>query len=63
MLEALLSSMTGRAGGIETLLGKGDSGIGGKVYQVKITAFDGSLLFDKNNESIIWLQLIGEMIH
>ena len=30
-----------------------DSGIGGKVYQVKITAFDGSLLFDKNNEYML----------
>ena len=30
-----------------------ESGIGGKVYQVKITAFDGSLLFDKNNEYML----------
>ena len=30
-----------------------DSGIGGKVYHVKITAFDGSLLFDKNNEYML----------
>ena len=28
-------------------------GIGGKVYPVKITAFDGSLLFDKNNEYML----------
>ena len=30
-----------------------DSGIGGKVYHVKITAFDGSLLFDRNNEYML----------
>ena len=27
-----------------------DSGIGGKVYRVKITAFDGALLFDRKSE-------------
>ena len=30
-----------------------ESGIGGKVYHVKIAAFDGSLLFDKNNEYML----------
>ena len=30
-----------------------ESGNGGKVYHVKITAFDGSLLFDKNNEYLM----------
>ena len=30
-----------------------DSAIGGKVYHVKITAFDGSLLFDRNNEYML----------
>ena len=30
-----------------------DSGIVGKVYHVKITAFDGSLLFDRNNEYML----------
>jgi len=30
-----------------------DSGISGKVYRVKITAFDGSLLFDKKNEYML----------
>ena len=30
-----------------------NSGISGKVYQVKITAFDGSLLFDKKNEYML----------
>ena len=30
-----------------------DSGIGGKVYHVKITAFDGSLLFDRKGEYML----------
>ena len=30
-----------------------DSGIGGKVYRVKIAAFDGALLFDRNNEYML----------
>ena len=30
-----------------------DSGIGGKVYRVKITAFDGSLLFDRKGEYLL----------
>ena len=30
-----------------------DSGIGGKVYRVKITAFDGAILFDQNNEYML----------
>ena len=30
-----------------------DSGIGGKVYRAKITAFDGALLFDKNGEYML----------
>lgn len=30
-----------------------DSNIGGKVYHVKITALDGSLLFDRNNEYML----------
>ena len=30
-----------------------DSAIGGKAYHVKITAFDGSLLFDRNNEYML----------
>ena len=30
-----------------------DSAIGGKVYHVKITAFDGSLLFDRRSEYML----------
>ena len=30
-----------------------DSGIGGKVYRAKITAFDGALLFDKKGEYML----------
>ena len=30
-----------------------DSGIGGRVYNVKITAFDGSLLFDRRSEYML----------
>ena len=30
-----------------------DSGIGGKVYRVKITAFDGALLFDRKGEYML----------
>ena len=30
-----------------------ESGIGGKVYRVKIAAFDGALLFDRNNEYML----------
>jgi len=30
-----------------------DSNIGGKVYSVKLTALDGALLFDKNNEYML----------
>ena len=30
-----------------------DSGIGGKVYRAKITAFDGSLLFDRMGEYML----------
>ena len=30
-----------------------DSGIGGKIYRVKITAFDGSLLFDRKGEYML----------
>ena len=30
-----------------------DSGIGGKVYRAKITAFDGSLLFDRKGEYML----------
>ena len=30
-----------------------DSGIGGKVYRVKITAFDGALLFDRKSEYML----------
>ena len=42
-----------------------DSGIGGKVYSVKITAFDGALLFDRKGEYMLnvamTLILLGEM--
>ena len=30
-----------------------DSGIGGKVYRAKITAFDGALLFDRKGEYML----------
>ena len=30
-----------------------DSGIGGKVYRAKITAFDGALLFDRKSEYML----------
>ena len=30
-----------------------ESGIGGKAYRVKITAFDGALLFDRKNEYML----------
>ena len=30
-----------------------ESGIGGKVYRAKITAFDGALLFDKKGEYML----------
>ena len=30
-----------------------DSGIGGKVYRVKIAAFDGALLFDRKGEYML----------
>ena len=30
-----------------------ESGIGGKVYRVKITAFDGALLFDRKGEYML----------
>ena len=30
-----------------------DSGINGKIYHVKITAFDGSLLFDRKGEYML----------
>ena len=35
-----------------------DSGIGGKVYNVKITAFDGSLLFDRRSEYMLNVAMI-----